>query len=100
MVPNRLVEEAFGQERYVKEFGSKGEVRLRFRLKTVSARLLGDKERWFCCVRMVDVMHQDIMLCLFVESLVVMEEDYWIRLKGLKSGCQNGETKVMKVELV
>ena len=29
----------------MKEFGSKGEVRLRFRLRTVSAELLGDKER-------------------------------------------------------
>ena len=27
----RLAKEEFGQERYVKEFGSKGEVRLRFR---------------------------------------------------------------------
>ena len=31
----RLAKEDFGQEWYVKEFGCKGEVRLRFRLRTV-----------------------------------------------------------------
>ena len=45
---NRLkwyrLEEGFGKERYVKEFGSKGEVRLKFRPRKVSAGLLGDKE--------------------------------------------------------
>ena len=46
---HRLVKEDFGQERYVKEFGSKGEVRLRFRLRMVSAGLLGDKERYGMC---------------------------------------------------
>ena len=45
----RLAKEDFGQERYVKEFGSKGKVRLRFRLRTVSAGLLGDKERCGMC---------------------------------------------------
>ena len=33
----------------MKEFGSKGEVRLRFRLRTVSAGRLGDKNRWDMC---------------------------------------------------
>ena len=32
-----------------KKFGSKGEVRMRFRLRTVSAGLLGDKERCRMC---------------------------------------------------
>ncbi len=39
-----LAKEDFGQDRYVKEFGSMGEVRLRFRLRTVSAGL-SDKEK-------------------------------------------------------
>ena len=39
----RLGKEEFGQERYVKEFNSKGEVRLRFRSRTVLAGLLGNK---------------------------------------------------------
>ena len=34
----------FGQESYVKEFGSKREVRLRFKLRMVSAGLVGVKE--------------------------------------------------------
>ena len=38
------VSEKFGQERYVKELARKGEVRQRFRLRMVSAGLLGDKE--------------------------------------------------------
>ena len=42
----RLAKEDFGQERYVKEFGSEGVVRLRFRLRTVSAGLLGVR----CCM--------------------------------------------------
>ena len=48
----RLAKEGFGQERYVKEFGSKGEARLRFRLRTVSAGLLVTRRR-VVCVRMV-----------------------------------------------
>ena len=43
----RLAKDEFGQERYVKEFSSKGEVR--FRLRTVSVGLLGDKERCGMC---------------------------------------------------
>ena len=42
----RLAKEDFGQERCLNEFGSKGEMRLRFRLRTVSAGLLGDMERF------------------------------------------------------
>ena len=34
----RLARKFFGQEWYVKEFGSKGEVRLRFRLKPIQAQ--------------------------------------------------------------
>ena len=45
----RLAKEYFGQEWNVKEFGSKGEVRLRFRLGMVSAGLLVDKERSGMC---------------------------------------------------
>ena len=45
----RLAKEDFGQERYVKEFGSKGEVRLILRLRTVPVGLLGDKERCGMC---------------------------------------------------
>ena len=45
----RLAKEVFGQERYVKDFGSKGEARLRFRLRRVSAGLLGDKDRCGIC---------------------------------------------------
>ena len=45
----RLAKEEFGQEMYVKEFGSKGEMRLRFKLRTVSTRLLGVKERCGMC---------------------------------------------------
>ena len=41
----KLAKEKFGQERYVKELARKGEVRQRFGLRTVSAGLLGDKER-------------------------------------------------------
>ena len=41
----RLAKEDFGQERYVKEFGSKRKVRQKFRLMMVSAGLLGDKAR-------------------------------------------------------
>ena len=37
----RLAKEAFGQERYVKDFGSNGEVRLRIRLRMVLERTLG-----------------------------------------------------------
>ena len=51
---DRLANEDFGQERYVKEFGSKGEVR------TVSVGLLGNKER--CgCVRMVNVYDEGVV---------------------------------------
>ena len=52
----RLAEEDFGQESYVKEFGSKGEVRLRFRLRTVSAGLLVTR-RGVVCVRMTNVCY-------------------------------------------
>ena len=45
----RLAKEDFGQERYVKEVGSKGEVRLRFKLGTVSVGLMGDKARCGVC---------------------------------------------------
>ena len=41
---SKLAKEEFGQERYVKEFGGNGEVRLRLRLRMVSAGLLGGKE--------------------------------------------------------
>ena len=46
----RLAKEEFGQERYVKEFGSKGEVRLKFRLTMLQAGILfGDKDRYGMC---------------------------------------------------
>ena len=44
----RLAKENFGLERYVKEFGSKGEVRQKFRLRRISAGL-GDKEGCVIC---------------------------------------------------
>ena len=31
----------------MKEFGSKGEVKLRFRVRIISVGLLGDKEVWY-----------------------------------------------------
>ena len=42
-------EESYLQERQEKEFGSKGEVRLRFRLRMVPTGLLGDKARCGMC---------------------------------------------------
>ena len=88
-------------------FDRKGEVRLRFRLRTVSAGLLGDKKR---CNLGKDDNVSNMMglwkICISfytVESLQDIEEAYWVRLKALKilkSEWQNGETNVMKVELV
>ena len=43
-----LLMKIFGQERYVKEFGSKGKERLRFRLRMLSAGLLGDRRGVLC----------------------------------------------------
>ena len=98
----RLAKEGFGQERYVKEFGTKGEVRLRF----VSARLLGDKERYGIC--------KDDKCELCDEG--VMEDMHFLlhcgefasdrgRLLGMIEGIEWTEewmaewrTKVMKVE--
>ena len=80
----RLAKEDFGQERYAKKFGSKGEVRLRFRLRTVSAGHLGDKERCGTCkgdkCELCDEGVVEVMCisCCTVESLQVIEEDYWV----------------------
>ena len=80
----RLAKEKYGQEIHVKEFGSKGEVRLRFRLRTVSAGLLGDKERFGMCKDGKCELRDDVfwkllyISCCTMASLLVIEEDYWL----------------------
>ena len=77
----RLAKEDFGQVRYVKEFGGKGEVRLRFRLRTVSAGLLENKERCGMCqgsrCELCDEgAAEDSVHFLYCGKLVM--EDYWV----------------------
>ena len=76
----RLAKEEFRQESYVKEFGSNGEVRLRFRLRMVSAGLLGDKERCGMCkdgkCELCDGVVEDIVDFLNCEEFAGDEEDY------------------------
>ena len=60
---------------YLKELGSKGESRVRFKLRTVLAGLLGDKERCGMCKGCNGNM---CGRCCTVESLLVIEEDYWV----------------------
>ena len=80
----RLTKEDFGQEWYVKEFGSKGEVRLRFRLRMVSVGLLGDKERCGMCkdgkCELCDegVVEDTVHFLLNCGEFLVLEEDYWV----------------------
>ena len=67
----------------MKEFGCKGEVRLRFRLRMVSAGLLGDKERCGMCKdgKSEPCDEGVVRYCAFLvalESLLVIEVDYWV----------------------
>ena len=102
----RLAKEEFGQERYVKEFGSKEEVRLRFRLKTVSVGLLWDKGRYGVCQGgrfklCDDDVVEDVHILLHWGEFAGDKEDCWIGLMALNevnSGWQSGEAKVMKIE--
>ena len=66
----------------MKKFGSKGEVKLRFRLMTKSAGLLGDKVRCGICkdgkCELCDKGVVDVLCisCCTVESSLVVEEDF------------------------
>ena len=78
----KLAEEDFGRESYVKEFGGKRSVRVRFRLRTVPTGLLVTR-RGVVCVRMLNVCYVMKVLwkvlcisCCTVEWLQVVEEDY------------------------
>ena len=80
----RLAKEYFGQERCVKEFGSKGKVRLRFRLMTMSVGLLDDKERCGMCkdgkCELCDegVVEDVVHFLLHCGEFVGDEENYWV----------------------
>ena len=64
----------------MKKFGSKEEVRLRFRLRMASAGLLMTRRK-----RMVNVSYVMkvlwmllCILCCTLESLLVIKEDFWV----------------------
>ena len=62
----------------MKEFSSKGEVRLRFRLRTVSAGLLWDKEMYgMCRCALCDKgVVEDVVHFLYCREFAVDREDY------------------------